>query len=46
MRLMPFGDWLLAGRSIAPDLEDMRRLELWMLAAGAGMAEAALYAVR
>jgi len=30
----PFGDCLLVGRSMAPDLAAMRRLALWLVAAG------------
>jgi len=33
----PFGDCLLIGRSMAPDLAAMRRLALWLIAAGAGV---------
>jgi two-component system, OmpR family, sensor kinase len=33
----PFGDCLLVGRSMGPDLAAMRRLALWLGAAGAGV---------
>ena len=33
----PFGDCLLVGRSMAPDLAAMRRLALWLVAAGAAV---------
>lgn len=33
----PFGDRVLAGRSMAPDLAAMRRLALWLFAAGSGV---------
>ncbi len=33
----PFGDCLLVGRSMGPDLAAMRRLALWLVAAGAGV---------
>jgi two-component system OmpR family sensor kinase len=36
-RFMPFGDCLLVGRSMAPDLAAMRRLAFWLIAAGAGV---------
>ncbi len=36
-RFLPFGDCLLVGRSIGPDLAAMRRLALWLVAAGAGV---------
>jgi len=31
---MPFGDYLLVGRSIAPELASMRRIAIWLVAAG------------
>jgi signal transduction histidine kinase len=34
-RFGPFGDCLLVGRSMAPDLAAMRRLAFWLIAAGA-----------
>src|SRR5690348_10675704 len=33
----PFGDRALVGRSMAPDLAAMRRLALWLFAAGSGV---------
>lgn len=33
----PFGDCLLVGRSMTPDLAAMRRLALWLVAAGAAV---------
>ncbi|MGH7973696.1 MAG: sensor histidine kinase, partial [Limisphaerales bacterium] len=33
----PFGDCLLVGRSMAPDLAAMQRLALWLMAAGAAV---------
>jgi len=33
-RVMPQGESILAGRSMAPDLAAMRRLALWLMAAG------------
>jgi heavy metal sensor kinase len=35
--LLPMGDCLLVGRSMAPDLAAMRRLALWLFTAGAGV---------
>jgi signal transduction histidine kinase len=37
MRWMPFGDCLLAGRSLAPENAALRRLALWLLTAGSGV---------
>ena len=34
---LPFGECVLAGRSMAPDLAAMRRLALWLVAAGSGV---------
>ena len=36
-RFLPQGDCILIGRSIAPDLAAMRRLALWLAAAGAAV---------
>ena len=34
LRIMPMGQSILVGRSMAPDLAAMRRLALWLMAAG------------
>ncbi|HWI55812.1 MAG TPA: histidine kinase dimerization/phospho-acceptor domain-containing protein, partial [Bacillota bacterium] len=36
-RHMPFGDCILVGRSLAPDLAAMHRLALWLAAAGSAI---------
>ena len=36
-RSLPFGEFILVGRSVAPDLSAMGRLAVWLVAAGAGI---------